>query len=148
MNMKETIEKSKAEFDAELARKEALAKESNVDVRELFTDEELEVIFSRNDNFRGKTMDFSAVQRYEKVKEAALWMDVNNLDVIGVGLDSISKDKPNAIVTMDIRRLVSLRGKALQVFITMCTLSDTVFVAGTKDTSIRYTFGVENIWNR
>ena len=58
----------------------------------------------------------------------------------------MARDRPNAIIAMDIRRHASLRDKELRVFTAMTALADSVFLSGIKDSTIRFTFGVEGIW--
>lgn len=145
-DMGKKIEQAKAKAEAAYQEKLEKSRASDIDVRDFFTDEELDRILSDNEFFSGKIADLTAVQRYEKVKQAALWLDANSLEVVKVDIEPISRTRPNVTISIEIRRLASLRGKELRVFSAMSILSDTVFLSGVKDATIRFTFGLEGVW--
>ena len=68
------------------------------------------------------------------------------MEVVDVDMEPVSSSHPNAIITMEIRRLASLRGQELKVFTAMCAMADSVFMSGIKDSVIRFTFGIEEVW--
>jgi hypothetical protein len=68
------------------------------------------------------------------------------MEVVSVGAEALSKSHPNGIVSVDLRRLGSVRGQELKVLTAMFALSDTVFFSNMKDQTIRFTFGVEGVW--
>lgn len=144
MNMQERIEQAKKNAEANYQAKLEKSRASDVDVRDFFTDEELDKILS-DDFFAGKVAGLGAVQRYEKVKQAALWLDANSMEVVSTEIEPLSSTRPNVTISVDIRRLASLRGKELRVFSAMSILSDSVFLSGLKDSTIRFTFGLEGI---
>lgn len=145
-NMGQRIEQAKVKAEAAYREKLEKSRASDVDVRDFFTDEELNRILSDGEFFSGKIADLTAVQRYEKVKQAAAWLDANSLEVVKVEAEPISKSHPNVTVSIEIRCLASLRGKELRVFSAMNLLADTVFLSGIKDATIRFTFGLEGVW--
>lgn len=145
--MGERIEQAKKNAEANYKAKLEKSRESDVDVREFFTDEELDKILS-DDYFSGKVADLDAVQRYEKVKQAALWLDANSMEVVSTEIEKISSTRPNVTISIEIRRLASLRGKELRVFSAMSILADSVFLSGLKDSTIRFTFGLEGVWQK
>lgn len=144
-DMGKRIEAAKQKAEAEYQDKLEKSRESDVDVRDFFTPEELDRILD-DDYFNGKIADLSVMQRYNKVKQAALWLDANSMEVTEVEIEPLSRNRPNAVITIEIRRLASLRGKELRVFSAMNILADSVFMSGLKDATIRFTFGLEGVW--
>ena len=130
------------DFNKKIERSRA----SDVDVRSFFTDEELDALLSGNEFFNGKIADLSKMERYDKAVAAAKWLEANSVEVVKVDIEGVARDRPNAIICLDMRRLASLRGKELKLFTAMFTLADSVFLSGIKDSHIRFTFGVEGIW--
>lgn len=147
-NMKEKIEQAKAKAEAELQDKIKRSKQSDVDVREFFTAEEFDTICQQNEFFAGKLADLSKAQRHKKLALAAKWLNDHSMEVVFAEVESVSREHPNAIVSLEIRRLASLSGQELQAFTAMSALADTVFVSGIKDGVIRFTFGVERVWTK
>lgn len=145
MDMGKRIEAAKQKAEAEYQDKLEKSRKSDVDVRNFFTPEELDRILE-DDYFSGKIADLSVMQRYNKVKQAALWLDANSMEVTEVEIEPLSRNRPNAVITIEIRRLASLRGKELRVFSAMNILADSVFMSGLKDATIRFTFGLEGVW--
>lgn len=145
MDMGKRIEAAKQKAEAEYQDKLEKSRESDVDVRDFFTPEELDRILE-DDYFNGKIADLSVMQRYNKVKQAALWLDANSMEVTQIEIEPLSRNRPNAVITIEIRRLASLRGKELRVFSAMNILADSVFMSGLKDATIRFTFGLEGVW--
>ena len=145
MDMGKRIEAAKQKAEAEYQDKLEKSRESDVDVRDFFTPEELDRILE-DDYFNGKIADLSVMQRYDKVKQAALWLDANSMEVTQIEIEPLSRNRPNAVITIEIRRLASLRGKELRVFSAMNILADSVFMSGLKDATIRFTFGLEGVW--
>ena len=135
-------EAAEAEYRAKLEK----SRDPDIDVRDFFTDEELERLLSENELFEGHFADWTAQQRYNKLAAAARWMDAHSLDCMGIDIEGTSPSRPNAIVALDIRRLASLRDKELKVFAGMTALADDLYLSGIKDNHIRCTFGVRDIW--
>ena len=144
-DMGKRIEAAKQQAEADFQAKVERSRECDVDVRDFFTPDELDRILA-DDYFNGKIADLSVMQRYEKVKQAALWMDAHCMEVACVEIEPLSSSRPNAVISIEIRRLASLRGKELRVFTAMGVLSDSVFLSGLKDSTIRFTFGLEGVW--
>ena len=145
-NMGDRIKAAAKKAEEEYAAKVEKSRASDVDVRDFFTDEELEKLLSGNEVFNGHVADLSKMERYKRAVTAARWLEANSIEVVGLDIEGTSKSRPNAIIALDIRRLASLRGKELRVFTGLTALADTVFLSGVKDSTIRFTFGVEGIW--
>ena len=145
-NMGDRIKAAAKKAEEEYAAKVEKSRASDVDVRDFFTDEELEKLLSGNEVFNGHVADLSKMERYKRAVTAARWLEANSIEVVGLDIEGTSKSRPNAIIALDIRRLASLRGKELRVFTGLTALADTVFLSGIKDSTIRFTFGVEGIW--
>lgn len=143
---KERIADAAAQAEQRYQDKVSRSRASDVDVRDFFDDEELERILQSNDFFTGKIADFSQLQKFNKLKMAAAWLDAHCLEVVRTDIEEPSKSRPNTIVAVDIRRLASLHGKEKQVFAAMQVLADTVYVSGLKDDVIRFTFGILGVW--
>lgn len=141
------IAQAKEKAEADYQEKVKQSREADVDVRDFFSDEELDRILTDNEFFNGRVADLSKVQRHEKVSMAARWMKAHSMEVVDIDIEPVSSSHPNAIITMEIRRLASLRGQELKVFTTMCAMADSVFMSGIKDSIIRFTFGIEGVWN-
>ena len=140
--MKDKIEKARAEAEAQYQDKLKRSRESDVDVRDFFDDEELERILQSNEFFTGKIADYEKMERYNKLRMAAQWMMSHSLEVAAT---STMDEGRNGIVVVDIRRLASLRGEELRVFTLMNALADTVYLSGLKDDVIRISFVVDDM---
>jgi hypothetical protein len=145
-NMAVRIEQAKKRAEENYQNKVERSRLSNVDVRDFFTEEDLDRILSNNEFFNGRVADLSKAQRHEKLAQAAAWLNDNCMEVVSVEAERLSESHPNGIISVDIRRLGSLRGRELKVFTAMSALADTMFFSGLKDEFIRFTFGVEGVW--
>lgn len=145
-DMKGKIEQAKAKAEAELQDKIERSKGSDIDVRNIFTAEEFDSICQRNEFFAGKLADLSKAQRHKKLALAAKWLNDHSMEVVSIDVEPVSQEHPNAIVSLEIRRLASLRDQELQAFTAMSVLADTVFLSGLKDSTIRFTYGIEGVW--
>lgn len=140
--MKHKIEQARIKAEEQYQEKLRQSRESDVDVRDFFDDEELERILQSNDFFTGKIADYEKMERYNKLRMAAQWMVSHSLEVAAT---SSTDEGKNGIVVIDIRRLASLRGEELQVFTMMNALADIVYLSGLKDDVIRISFIVDDI---
>ena len=143
---KERIDNIAAQAEQRYQDKVSRSRESDVDVRDFFDDEELERILQSNDFFTGRIADFSQLQKFNKLKMAAAWLDAHCMEVAKTEVVEPSKSRPNTTITVEVRRLASLHGKEKQVFTSMQILADTVFMSGLKDEVVRFTFGIEGVW--
>ena len=115
-------------------------------LKEKYANARLDRILSDNEFFNGRVADLPKMQRYEKLKLAAQWMNDHSMEVVCVDIDKPSQSRPNVVVSMELRRLSSLRGRELKIFSAMNVLADTVFLSGLKDEAIRFSFGIESLW--
>lgn len=146
MTFAERVERAKIKAEENYQKKLEQSKASDVDVRDFFDDEELDRILSDNEFFNGRVVDLSKMQRYEKLKLAAQWMNDHSMEAVSVDVERPSSSRPNVVVTMELRRLASLRGRELRIFTAMAAMADTVFLSGLKDSTIRFSFGVESVY--
>lgn len=144
--MGQRIGAAKTKAEADFSKKVERSRAADVDVRSFFTDEELEQLLSGNEFFNGKIADLSKLERYKRACAAAKWLEAHSVEVVQVETDGVSRNRPNAIVSIDIRRLASLREEELRVFTALTALADDLFMSGIKDSTIRFTFGVRGIW--
>lgn len=140
--MKNKIEQARIKAEERYQEKLRQSRESDVDVRDFFDDEELERILQSSDFFTGKIADYGKTERYNKLKMAAQWMLSHSLEVAATS--SMNEGK-NGIVVIDIRRLASLRGEELRVYTIMNALADTVYLSSLMDNVIRISFVVNDM---
>jgi len=146
-NMGQRIHQAAQDAEQRYQEKLQRSRESDVDVRDFFDDEELDQILQGNEFFTGKIADFTKMQRYNKMKMAAKWLDAHCWEIAKTEIDTPSKTRPNVTISIEVRRLSSLKGQEKQVFAAMQILADSVFMSGLKDEVIRFTFGIEGVWN-
>lgn len=141
MDMADRIERAKAK--AELAYTEKLERAKAYDREsEHLTPEELDSIID-SALLCGGIDALDAVQRYERIRQAALWLDAHCMDVVSVEAEQTIR--PHSTIRVELRRLASLQGKALHVFTAMSALADSLSISGVKDASIRVTFAVTGL---
>lgn len=147
-NMKEKIEQAARRAEAEFQEKVEMSRRSNVDVREVFSAEEIDELYQRNEFFVGKIADLTKTQRHQKLADAAKWLHTNSIEVVELQIEPVSQNHPNVIISLEIRRLASLRDKELQAFSAMAALADAMFISGVKDSVTRFTFSIEGVWQQ
>ena len=103
-NMGDRIKAAAKKAEEEYAAKVEKSRASDVDVRDFFTDEELEKLLSGNEVFNGRVADLSRMERYKRAVTAAKWLEANSIEVVNLDIEGVSKSRPNAIIVMDIRR--------------------------------------------
>lgn len=146
VGMGERIAEAKRKAEQEYTEKIERSRAADVDVREFFSDEELDRILLSNEPFRGKLLDLTKQERYGKLATAARWMDANSIEVADIKIEGISHSRPNAVVVLELHRLASLQGREAKVFAAMAALADDLFIAGGDSKTVRVTFGVRDIW--
>lgn len=142
MITKDRIADAAAQAEQRYQDKLQRSRESDVDVRDFFDDEELERILQSNEFFTGKIANLEKMERYNKLRMAAQWMESHSLEVAAT---SAMSEGRNGIVVVDIRRLASLRGEELRVYTYMNALSDMVYVSGLMENVIRISFVINDI---
>lgn len=145
-DMREKIEQFTKRAEAEFQEKVDLSRRPDVDVREVFSAEEINDMFQHNEFFAGKIADLTKTQRHKKLADAAKWLHSNSIEVVDLQIEPVSSSHPNVIISLEVRRLASLRDKELLAFSAMAALSDSMFISGVKDIVIRFTFGIEGVW--
>ena len=144
-NMKEKIEQAAQRAEAEFLE---MSRQSNVDVREVFSAEEIDELYQRNEFFVGKIADLTKTQRHQKLADAAKWLHANSIEVVELQIEPVSQNHPNVIISLEIRRLASLRDEELRAFSAMTALADVMFISGVKDSVTRFTFSIEGVWQQ
>lgn len=147
MTFGDRVEQAKKKTEQEYNEKQERSKSSKIDVRDIITSEELDRILSSGEFFNGQIVDLTKAQRYEKLKTAAYWMHAHSMEVVSVSAEKPTSSSPNVVVTLELRRLSSLRGRELKIFTVMTALADTMFLSSIKDDVIRISFGMEDVWN-
>lgn len=147
-NMKEKIEQAALRAEAEFKEKVEMSRRSDVDVREVFSAEEIDELYQNNEFFAGKIADLTKTQRHKRLAVAAKWLYTNSIEVVDMQIEPISQNHPNVVVSLEVRRLASLKGKELQAFSAMSALADSMFISGIKDSVTRFTFGIEGVWQQ
>ncbi|MCC8048291.1 MAG: hypothetical protein LIO52_04240, partial [Oscillospiraceae bacterium] len=144
------VEQAIAKVDAEWEAKLERAKEPDVDSSLFFTDEELDALLSGNDIFSGNIANLSNVQRFEKLKKAARWLDKYSMEIKNLKINDITSDNPNAYLFLDVRKISTYGDKEKKMVAALWTLADLVVVCAApadNSDSIRMSFGVHNIWS-
>lgn len=145
-HMGQMIQRAKEKAEREYQEKLEKSRASDVDVRDFFSAEELDRILTDNAFFQGKVAELGVKQRYDKAVLAAKWLEANSMEVLALDIEKVTPNHPNAIISLDVRRLASLRGTELKVFTALAALADSVFLSGIKDAHIRFTFGIDGVW--
>lgn len=146
MTFGERVEQAKKKAEQAYNEKLERSKASEVDVRDFLTPEELDRILSSGEFFNGQVVDLTKMQRYEKLKKAAYWMNDHCMEVVSADAEKPSSSHPHVIVVLEFRRLSTLRERDLKIFAAMTALADTMFLSGIKDDVIRISFGLMNVW--
>ena len=144
MDIEAIIATAKEAAERDLQKKKELSGQCKVEVNDVMRPEELDHILSDN-FFGGKVGNLSALQRYEKMKLAASWLDCHCFECVGIDIQPPSRSRTRVTISIEIRRLSYLKDKPLRVFTALNILADSVFISGVKDDVVRYEFGVEGV---
>lgn len=148
VDMKEKIKQAAQKAETDFKEKVEMSRRPDVDVREIFSAEEIDELYQGNEFFGGKIADLTKTQRYNKLANAAKWLHSNSIEVADMQIEPVSRNHPNVVVSLEIRRLASLKDKELRAFSAMAALSDSMFISGIKDSVTRFTFGIEGVWQQ
>ena len=148
-NMEKIIGEAKVKAEAEFQAKADKLRTGKFGFEDLFSDDDIVTILERaeqNKFFKGRCVDISRVQKYDKIKKLAQWLDCHCPDILGIVIGGITSRQPHAVVSIDVRRLSALRGRPLQAFCMLFSLSDNVFLSGINGDMIRFSFSVEYVY--
>lgn len=121
-----------------LAEKRAKVEARHVNIDNLLTGKEFDMAISSTD-----IDGYERKRRYDKLSDAALWMDAYCDDVRNISFEKTQHNK-NAVITMNFR-YGSLRSTSKDVFALMCALSDYVsFIS--RDRFYEAVFTIYDIW--
>ena len=136
----EKLEETVAKIRNRMARKDQKAAECKM------TREELLSLLAGPESFKGKVADLDKVARFERMKKLALWLDCHCYEVASVNVEDPSPSHPNVIISIDFYRMTALKGENLVIFNALCSLADDMFLAGQKEKTVRFTFGLLRVW--
>ena len=144
MNMFARIEKERKEAEARCWEKDEKRKELAKDmsfqeyVKSVLEDEDIQEMSRLNEMFKGKFVDISKAQKYEKIKQLAKWLDANCSFVHGYFLNEIG----NSGVRIDLSKMALFQEKDLRIFVNICLLADFITISGIEDHKISIFFGI------
>lgn len=139
----ERINKATAEYEQELERKKELYRKTGDS--ELFTPEDIDAMLYENDTFRGKNIDFSQVQKYNKLVEAAHWLDANYSDVVKTDCPPLPSGRAGYIC-IDFKSLSFFNNeKVKRTLAGMMLVCDSMTVSGLDEGVIHFNFCVRDI---
>jgi hypothetical protein len=138
-NMEERIKKVSAEYEKELERKKKLYDE--IGDAEVFTPEDFEFMLNENEMFRGKNVDLTQVQKYNKLSDAARWLDAKHTDVIKIDCPPLPTGRAGYI-GVDINDVSFFGEDVKRILAGMVLLCDNLTVSGLKEGVVHLSFGI------
>ena len=105
VDMKEKIKQAAQKAETDFKEKVEMSRRPDVDVREIFSAEEIDELYQGNEFFGGKIADLTKTQRYNKLANAAKWLHANSIEVADMQIEPVSRNHPNVVVSLEIRRL-------------------------------------------
>ena len=132
--IKEKIEKSKAD---------------NINELELFSESDIDSIMGKKQSFCGKNINFKKLTNHTNVGTMARLMKEKCKYVIAYDLGTVEKNKPNAVVLVDVAKHTFFSDELTSIISGMCNLSDDFGLSyvDLDDGFIRLSFGIKGIWN-
>ena len=143
MDMRKRIEEAKKAAEAEYEARQKAKESVDIDVDDIFDGIDLD---DEEELLHGKVADFDKVQRYQKLCQAARWLEANAADIKGIRIGVVNRAEPNAHVTLVFRRLSYLKDDVQRVFAYMNVLAESFFVTCLDDGVVRLSFGINNVW--
>lgn len=142
-NWKERIDKVAADYEKELDRKKETYRQTGDS--EVFTPEDIDAMLGENEMFHGKNLDFSQVQKFNKLAEAAKWLDSKHGDVVKIDCPPLPKGRAGYIC-MDIKGLSFFNSEETRRHIAgMILMCDSFTVSGLDDGVVHLNFAIRDI---
>ncbi len=92
---KDRIEKAKVDYEHELERKKELYDQTGDEG--VFTSEDIDDMASENEMFHSKKVDFSQIQKYNRLAEAARFLDSKHGDIIKIDCPPLPRGRVGCI---------------------------------------------------
>lgn len=107
--------------------------------------EEFGEMVDRNENFNGKSADFSKLALYQEIKSELVDFLQDCDDVVKLSECKPNQYEQNAVIFLDIKTISTFNKEETAKLIAIMGKADRIMVSG-GDCGIRISFGVEGIW--
>lgn len=111
-----------------------------------YTPEEIEAMYQRNENFNGRRANFGKLRLFQEIKA-----DLTNFlqscdDVCKLEEVRPNQYEKNALLFLDINAVSTFNKDEVAMLTAIMNKADRVIVNAVGGSSVRISFGVENIW--
>ncbi len=111
-----------------------------------FSSEEIDAMYQRNENFRGKRADFNKLRLFQEIKADLTEFlqycdDVQRLEDM-----EPNQHEKNAMLFLDMNTISMLDKKESAMLTAIMDKADRVIISAIKRKCIRFSFGIENVW--
>lgn len=79
--------------------------------------DEISKLIDRLEHYEGKTLNMKKAQKMVRLSELAKWLLDNSMDVVAIDVERIHPSHLNVMAWVELKRLTSLDGAELEVFI-------------------------------
>lgn len=107
--------------------------------------EEFGEMVDRNENFNGKSADFSKLALYQEIKADLVDFLQDCDDTVKLSECKPNQHEQNAVICLDIKMISTFDKVETAKLIAVMGKADRIMVSG-SDRGIRISFGVEGIW--
>lgn len=107
--------------------------------------EEFGEMVDRNENFNGKSADFSKLALYQEIKAELMDFLQDCDDAVKLSECKPNQHEQNAVVCLDIKTISTFDKVETAKLIAVMGKADRIMVSG-GDQGIRISFGIEKIW--
>lgn len=137
------IDRVKAEYEKELERKKALFDKTGC--AGVFTPEDIAFMIDENESFNGKKVDFSKVEKWNKLAASAQWLDANHVDIVETVCPPLPSGRVGCI-TVSIKRVSSFNAEELRRTLAgMLLVCDSINIIALNADVINLIFHVRDI---
>ncbi len=114
-----------------------------------YTFEELYEIYLKNKQFRGELANLKNFEKYFELASLANQLKKSCEDITNITFLPPAKDSQNASVHIDFLWMFMLDEKAdIELITKMLQLSDTFSINGSSFSTVRLSFGIQNMWEK
>lgn len=107
--------------------------------------EEFGEMVDRNENFSGKSADFSKLALYQEIKSELVDFLQDCDDVVKLSECKPNQHEQNAVISLDIKMISTFDKEEAAKLIAIMGKADRIMMSG-GDRGIRISFGIEKIW--
>lgn len=133
---KSRVEKAKVDYEQELERKKKLYDESGD--TGVFTPEDIDDMASENEMFHSKKVNFSQVQKYNRLAEAARFLDSKHGDILKVDCPPLPTGRAGCIY-VDINNLsIFANDDVKNTLAGMIAMCDNFTISAVRDDNVTH----------